>query len=73
MNMLNLTCSLDNLQLETEDAFLKLSQNVNHFSENKQNTETVGLTNTSACYRDSNRDYCRKLGRDNHQLFGIAK
>lgn len=35
MNMLNLTCPLDDLQLETEDTFLKLSQNVNHFSENK--------------------------------------
>lgn len=35
MNMLNLICLLDNLQLETEDTFLKLSQNVNNFSENK--------------------------------------
>lgn len=31
MNMLNLTYPLDKLQLETEDTFLKLSQNVNHF------------------------------------------
>lgn len=43
------------------------------FPENKHNTETVGLTNTNARYRESNRDYFRKLGRDNHQLFGIAK
>lgn len=53
MNVLNLTCSFDNLQLETEDTSLRLSLSVKHFSET--NIETDGLINTSVHYGDWRR------------------
>ena len=53
MDVLNLTCPFDHFKEEVEETLLKLSLHVNHFPET--NTETDGLTNTSAHHGDCNR------------------
>lgn len=63
--MLPLTCSFENLKVDTEETFLKLSLHANHYSE--INIETDGLTHTGAHYGDLNRMFSIGTAVENGQ------